>query len=72
MRIHLRDDITIVPRRVMTTKQVPIHLMKKAEEFIAKAIRDGIVEPIDTSETSEFISRGFFVPKGEGKMRERY
>ena len=54
----LRDDMKIVPRRVLTTKQTPVHLKEAADEHLQQILKDGIIEPV--TEPTTWVSPGFF------------
>ena len=64
MKIHLRDDIEVKPCRVMTARQVPIHLKKEADQLVDKLVKDKIIERIDVP--TDWISPGMFIPKPNG------
>ena len=67
MKIKLRTDIEPVPTRVYTATQVPLHFQEEADRTIQEAVEKGIIEPVPDSDQSEWCSRGFFVPKPDGK-----
>ena len=64
MKIHLRPG-PVTPKRVLTARQIPLHLREKAEELIQNAIEDGVIVPVN--EPSEWISPAHFVPKPHGR-----
>ena len=67
MHIHLVDDKPIVPRRILTARQVPLHMQKGADELITKLVKEGIIAPVE--EPTDWISPGHFVPKPNGGVR---
>ena len=60
MKIFLKDG-QIIPRHVITAKQIPLHWQDKAKETIDQLLKDGIIEKVDTPTT--WISPAFFVAK---------
>ena len=56
MHIYLRDDVPIVPMRVMTTSQVPVHQAEAANALVDRLVPDGILAPVH--EPTEWISPG--------------
>lgn len=72
MKIHFSKAAIakgIVPKKIFTAAQTPIHLKKSADEVLAKAIQNKLVEPVPPSEPSEWCARGFFVRKHDGSAR---
>lgn len=67
MHIHLDTKKEITPKRVLTARQVPIHLRDKATELVDQLIEDGILAKV--SEPTEWISPAHFVPKPNGGVR---
>ena len=65
MKIHMRDDIKIVPRKVLTARQVPIHWRDDGKAIVDDAVAKGIAEWV--SHPTDWISPAFFVPKAGGK-----
>jgi hypothetical protein len=66
MKIHLQDGYE--PKRVLTARQMPVHLREGAEETLNAAIKSGVIVPV--SEPTEWISPAFFVAKATpGKAR---
>ena len=43
MHIHLREDVPIVPMRVMTTSRVPIHQTEAAQPLVDRLVKDGVL-----------------------------
>ena len=64
--IHLRN-MPIRPLRLRTARNVPLHLMKKAEAVISKGLEDGVLARVDVP--TEWTSPGMFVPKANGGVR---
>ena len=67
MDIHLRDDIPIVPTRVLRARKVPLHQEKDAQELLDKLIADGVLEKAEGP--SDWISPSMFVAKPKGGVR---
>ena len=67
MHTYLREDIPIVPMRVMTTSQVPIHQTEAAQALVDRLVKDGVL--MQENEPTEWISRGLFVPKPNKGVR---
>jgi hypothetical protein len=65
MHIHVRDDIIVKPKKVLTARQIPIHWQEEASKVIKTALDDGIIEEVKNP--TEWISPAFFVPKEGGK-----
>lgn len=63
MVIHLTDNVK--PHRVMTARQVPLHLREAADKLVEKLVQEGIIARV--TEPTDHVSAGFFVPK-EGKV----
>ena len=65
MKIDLVEGA--IPRKVTTTKRIPIHWQKEANAYIESLIQDGIISPVN--ETTDWVSPGFVVQKKNGKFR---
>ena len=66
MRIELRDDVPIKPRKATTCKLTPTHLQADADKLLQDLLADDIIERVPEGEVSEWISPAFFVPKPGG------
>ena len=72
MKIHIKKQALakgIIPKKVYTAGQTPLHLQKAARKALKIAIKNGTVEAVPLNEPSEWCSRGFFVPKADGEAR---
>ena len=69
MHISLKKGVKLIPSRITTVRQTPLHLQKAAAAATLQALEDGIISRTEMSFQAPFISRGFFVPKSEGKAR---
>ena len=69
MHIEIDTSKDPKPRKVTTTKKIPIHWQQQANELIASLIKDGIIEEVHDN-TSDWISPAFFVPKNYGNIRQ--
>ena len=69
MRIELRDDVKVIPKKVTTTKQTPTHLQADAAKDIAMFLENGVIERVPVDEVTDWISPAFFVPKPKGGVR---
>jgi hypothetical protein len=63
MKICLAGDVK--PTRVLTARQVPVHLQQAAQETLRKIIDSGVIVPV--TEPTEWISPAFFVEKPNGR-----
>jgi hypothetical protein len=63
MKICLAGDVK--PTRVLTARQIPIHLQQAAQETLRKIIDSGVIVPV--TEPTEWISPAFFVEKPNGR-----
>ena len=63
MKIHLQENA--VSRKVLTPRAIPIHWENAAKEFIDQALSNGIIEKVPHDAATDWISPGFFVPKGD-------
>jgi len=55
------------PTRVLTARQVPLHLQTAAAIELKQALDSGIIVPV--TEPTDWISPAFFVPKADGRAR---
>ena len=69
MKIHLRNDIPVVPLHVCTTRQIPLHQQKEAEDLVSKLVEGGIISPVN--HPTDWISHASFVAKENGKAGVR-
>jgi hypothetical protein len=67
MRIHLREDIPIIPKRVLTARKPPLHFQTQAEAEVTKLVKAGVLEKV--TEPTAWISPSMFVPKENGGVR---
>jgi hypothetical protein len=63
MKICLAGEVK--PTRVLTARQVPVHLQQAAQETLRKVIDSGVIVPV--TEPTEWISPAFFVEKPNGR-----
>ena len=54
-----------IPFKVCTARPTPLHLREAGEKLIKKMLEAKIIRQLGANETSEWFSRGFFVPKGD-------
>ena len=57
------------PHRVCTTKQTPLHLQEAAAEKLKVLLKEAKIEKLPPNEPTEWCSRAFWVPKGDGRVR---
>ena len=69
MKIHLKPNVPITPKRISTAASIPIHFQEKAQAVIDQVIKDGVIEMVPENEPSEWCHRGFFVQKPDGGLR---
>ncbi len=67
MKIHLRDDVEIRPKKVTTARQFPLHWQAEADREIQRLLDGGILAPVTTP--TDWISPGGFVEKPDGSLR---
>jgi len=67
MHIHMDDSKQVTPKRVLTARQVPLHLREAADKLVESLVSDGILVPVE--EPTDWISPGHFVPKPNGGVR---
>jgi hypothetical protein len=65
MKIHLEGEVR--PTRVLTARQIPVHLRESAAEITKITLDSGVIVPVN--EPTEWISPAFFVPKPKGGAR---
>ena len=63
MKIHLKQNVDIIPKRVLTARQAPLHLKEGAERVVEKLKKQDVVQQV--TEPTEWIAPGMFVPKGQ-------
>ena len=72
MKVHFKKEALakgIIPKKIYTATQTPLHLKAAADRALAFALKNKIIEEIPINEPSEWCSRGFFVPKPDGEAR---
>ncbi len=47
MVIHLRDDVEIRPRRVLTARVIPVHFQEEADKLVQQLLEDGVIAKVD-------------------------
>ena len=67
MKIHLKKNAVIIPKKIYTATQIPLHYNEEAAATIRQALEDKVIEEVPVNEPSDWCSRGFFVPKPDGK-----
>ncbi len=67
MHIYLDPSQEIVGKKILTTRQVPLHQQDAADALIQQLVADGVLARVQ--EPTKFISRGFFVNKPGGGLR---
>jgi hypothetical protein len=65
MTIHMKPDA--IPKKIWTAKQPPLHYMEMAEQLVNDSVRDGVFRRVPTTESTDWIARGLFVLKPNGK-----
>ena len=66
MKIHLRTDIEIKPKKYLTSRRIPVHWESEATRVVQDLLEKGILKPVTLP--TEWISCGHFVPKEGGKQ----
>ena len=61
MEIHLTE--AAVPTRCLTARSIPLHWKEPADSAVKQLIDSGILQRVE--EPTDWISPGFFVPKGD-------
>ena len=69
MKLHFRDDIEIIPKRVSRARQTPAHLQPHADKALQKLIDQDVVERVE--EPTDWVSQGFWLQKDGKKAHER-
>ena len=67
MHIFLRDDVDVRPCRILTSRQVPVHMKVEADKLIKELLISGVIVKVDGP--TDWISPGHFVPKPDGRVR---
>ena len=67
MKIYLRDDMKVEPKKVLTARQVPRHREEKAKAVVHKMAESKVIAPV--SRPTKFISASHFVDKPNGDVR---
>ena len=67
MKIHLKDNVTIRPSKIMTARPVPIHMEEAARDTLNELIQAGAMIP--EPEPTDWVSPAHFVPKSDGRAR---
>ena len=61
MTIKLRKDVDIKPHKALTTRMIPLHMQKAANQLIKELIESDVIEKVN--EPTQWCHRGFFTPK---------
>ena len=67
MKIHLREDVSIVPIKAKVCRPVPVHLRADADKVIDDLLQAEVIFPVTVP--TEWTSFGHFVPKPTGGVR---
>ena len=67
MKIHLRTDVPVTPKRILTARQVPHHMQAEVDKEIDRLLANDIIAKVD--EPTPWISPAFFVPKHGSSVR---
>ena len=43
MKIYLRQDVQIQPKRILTARQVPLHMENEASKEVTRLVKAGIL-----------------------------
>jgi hypothetical protein len=65
MKIHLRTDIPIRPKKKLTARPAPLHWKKMADEEVQRLLDNGILKKVDAP--TDWISRGHWVAKTDNQ-----
>jgi hypothetical protein len=65
MKVHMKAGA--IPKKIWSAKQPPLHFMEMAENLVSDSIKAGVLRRVPTSESTDWISRGLFVVKPNGK-----
>ena len=63
--IHLKKNA--VPHKVFTTKAVPLHWKRAADEMVTDLLKKRIITRVPVNQPTDWVAGGFFVPKPGGK-----
>ena len=66
MIVHLQANAK--PTRCLTARAIPLHWKEPADEAVQQLVDSGIL--VRETEPTDWISPGFFVPKGDPKLKE--
>ncbi len=70
LSIAWKKGIRVKPKKCLVPKQVPVHMEKEAKALVSDLVAKGVLVELDDSVSTEWLSRGHFVPKpGGGKVR---
>jgi hypothetical protein len=70
MQIPLKqDDPSYRPISVSHHRKVPLHFQEEADKTLKWFLDSGVIVPVPPTENVEWVSRGFFVAKPNGKVR---
>ena len=67
MKIHIKKNVSVVPRKVFTARQIPLHMRKPAEQLIQKLLSGGIIARVEGP--TDWVSPAKFVAKANGGVR---
>ena len=67
MKIVIKKDIEINPRKCPPARQIPLHQEDEANRILDEMEKSGIIERID--HPTQFLSPSFFVAKPQGGLR---
>ena len=67
LKIHLKEDAR--PFKINVPKATPIHYKDAADRMVKELVESEVIERVPANETTEWCSRGFFVPKPNGAVR---
>jgi hypothetical protein len=65
MKVHMKAGA--IPKKIWSAKQPPLHFMEVAENLVSDSIESGVLRRVPTSESTDWITRGLFVVKPNGK-----
>ena len=67
MTVHLKE-VAKDHTKITTAKKTPIHWLEPAKDAVDKLIKQDVLQK--ESDPTQWIARGFFVPKGLPEERE--
>ena len=67
MKIHLKKNVKMYPRKITTAANIPIHHQAEADRVVNQLIDSGVCERAPENEPSQWLHRAFFVEKPDGK-----